>query len=291
MRRSRTPLIMAVVSGSPGIGSGRLARGLAAWFANRGQGAALLDLSICPGAAAGGRHPPPADHRLETGVPQGLQANRLAAEALPAGAAGSGGARFSGPALSRRVYARARAPRGSDYNELTLPVLPDDPAAEAIAVLRFLEQLRRSHERIVVDTDGGAGSATVAAVLVADVLIVASRAERAALLEAYAAIKWFTRLGYGGRVGVVISGPPSRGAETAGQRLAGAAARFLGLEVQALGTFSDAEPGLPGVGAAACGEGAGGDGGLSRIAVRLDPGLWPGPLGSDVWLHAANLFL
>jgi MinD-like ATPase involved in chromosome partitioning or flagellar assembly len=174
---------------------------------------------------------------------------------------------------------------------MTLPLLPDDPAAEAIAVLRFLEQLRSTRERIVVDADGGGGSASVAAVLAADVLIVASRDEGAALLDSYAAIKWFARLGYGGRVGVVIGGSPGRGAETAGRRLAGAAARFLGLEVQALGTFSDADAWLSGGGAAACGEAAGGDAELSRIAVRLDPDLWPGPLGSDVWLNVAHLFL
>lgn len=174
---------------------------------------------------------------------------------------------------------------------MTFPALPDDPAAEAIVALRFIEQLRENYERIVVHADGGPGSTTVAAVMAANVLIVASRTEGAALVNAYAAIKWFTRLGYRGRVGVVISGLPGRGAETAGQRLAQVAARFLALEVEPLGTFSDAAHELPGGGAAACGAAKRGDGGISQIAIRLDPDLLPGPLGSGVWLRVANLFL
>lgn len=158
-------------------------------------------------------------------------------------------------------------------------------------MLHFVEQLRESYERVVVHADGGFGPASVAAVLAADVLILLSRADGPALVDAYAAIKWLTGLGYGGRVGIVVRGSGPDGAEAAGQRLARAALRFLGRDVEPLGAFPDEAHELHGERTALRCVAARPEGCLSHIAIRLDPDVSSGPLGHGVWLRVANLFL
>jgi hypothetical protein len=311
VRRSRTPLIVAVASGTPATGSDRLARDLAAWFAKRGQRAALVDLSVPAAATTRVRDPPSAEEARTYPLavePQGADATGtggpvplpLLHRPFPWSAAALGciddrregrPLREDGCPDQRRTPRVVRAARDHGYSDVSLPELPSEPAAEAIATLRFVEQLRERYERVVVHADCGFGSASVAAVLAADVLVIAGRAGGPALVDAYAVIKWLTGLGYGGRVGVVICGSECDGAEAAGQRLAAVAAQFLGLEIEPLGSFSDEAHDLHGARVFARSAAQRADGGISQIAIRLDSGLPAGPPGPSVWLRVANLIL
>ena len=159
-----------------------------------------------------------------------------------------------------------------------------------------IRRLRPCGDLVLVDCGSGIGPGVVTVARTADLVLAITTPEPTALADTYATLKILCQGGYEGRVGCVVNmaADAAEAAAVAG-RLAGAAARFLGLTVTYLGGIRldrhvpravrarvPVVLRYPRCRASAC---------LRAISAQLAPVAGGPPRAAGLWTRMAGLFL
>ncbi|MCG3126173.1 MAG: hypothetical protein CHACPFDD_01003 [Phycisphaerae bacterium] len=158
-----------------------------------------------------------------------------------------------------------------------------------------LDQLRGSHDAVIVDCPPGLSAPLLRVVERVDDLVLVLTPAPADLVQTYALLKRIApQLGLA-RVGLIVNRASSGQAASAARRFSNCARRFLGLapmlhgRLPLHGRARHAEPALAGGGprvasiaASVC---------LSEISARLCPAMFECPPPRRLWLQFASLFL
>ncbi len=256
--------VVAVVGGKGGVGKTNVALNVGLHLAQRGRRVILLDADC--GLAN-------ADILLNVtpraGLDDLLDPTRTVEEVLTPAACGL--------ALVCRPSPSARPLRTAEWR-------------------RILARLRPHGEILLVDCGGGNGAEVLTLARAADLVLATTTPEPTALADTYATLKVLCQGGYEGRVGCVVNmAADAAEAAAVARRLAGAAARFLGLTVTYLGGIRldrhvpravrarvPVVLRYPRCRASAC---------LRAISAQLAPAADGPPQAAGLWTRMAGLFL
>lgn len=256
--------VIAVVGGKGGVGKTNVALNVGLHLAQRGRRVILLDAD---------RGLANADILLNVtpraGLDDLLDPTRTVEEVLTPAACGL--------ALVCRPSQSARALRTAEWR-------------------RILARLRPHGDILLVDCGGGNGAEVLTLARAADLVLATTTPEPTALADTYATLKVMCQGGYEGRVGCVVNmAADAAEAAAVARRLAGAAARFLGLTVTYLGGIRldrhvpravrarvPVVLRYPRCRASAC---------LRAISAQLAPVAGGPPRAAGLWTRMAGLFL